>query len=250
MSSEAASMFSEPGSARLFRRWKRSLAVVALVSFGATLAGYFFLQQERYNWNLTNDAKNYHQMALAMHAFHDVVGHFPAAAICNADGKPLLSWRVAILPYLEQQKLYDQFKLNEPWDSAHNQKLLDPMPAMFALPGVNAHGDTRTHYRVFVGPDAPFTYCSGRRIADIKDGTSSTWMIVESQEAVPWTKPDELIYDAKKPLPKLGDFYAGGFSAVCMDGSVRHFSGSLPEKTIRALITHAGGEPQPDLNPH
>ena len=103
------------------------------------------------------DVKHYHQIAIAMHAYHDVVGHFPSAAICSRDGKPLLSWRVAILPYLEEAKLYKQFKLDEPWDGEHNKKLLSPMPVLYTQPGVTPAGSTDTHYRVFVGPEAPFT---------------------------------------------------------------------------------------------
>ena len=188
------------------------------------------------------DQNNFKQIALAMHNYHDAHGHFPPAAICNKDGKPLLSWRVAILPYVEQQYLYKKFRLDEPWDSEHNKKLLPLMPNVYALSGVAGEGASMTYYRVFVGPEAGFLLEKGRRLADITDGTSNTWMVVESQEGVPWTKPDELPFDRNQPLPQLGNFFNGGFNAAFMDGSVRFYPKPPPEQTIRALITPSGGE--------
>jgi RNA polymerase sigma factor (sigma-70 family) len=185
---------------------------------------------------------NLKQIGLAMHNYHDVYQEFPSAAICSRDGKPLLSWRVAILPFVEQRNLYEKFNLDEPWDSEHNKRLLPLMPKIYALPGVAAEGGNTTHYRVFVGPDAGFLIKKGRRMADITDGLSNTWMVVEARESVPWTKPDELHSDRNKPLPRLGNFFNGGFNAVFMDGSVRFSRKPPPEQTIRALITPAGGE--------
>jgi regulator of replication initiation timing len=185
---------------------------------------------------------NLQQIGLAMHVYHDNHFRFPPAAICNKQGKPLLSWRVALLPCLGQQKLHNQFKLDEPWDSEHNKKLLPQMPAIYALPRADAPIGTMTHYRVFAGPQAAFEWCKSRRVADITDGLSNTFMVVEAAEAVPWTKPDELLYDPQKPLPRLGGCYAGGFHAAFMDASVRFLSHTLPEKTLRALITPDGNE--------
>jgi len=196
----------------------------------------------------TQSANNLKQMALAMHSYHDTYRMFPPAAICDANGKPLLSWRVAILPYIEQQELYRQFKLDEPWDSAHNRKLIPQMPSTYALPAAHKKPG-ETHYRVFVGGGAGFEWSKGTRIFDITDGTSNTILAVEAAESVPWTKPDELVYDAKKPLPKLGNFYGNGRCNVALfDGSVRFLANDLPEQTLRALITRAGGEAIPPLD--
>jgi hypothetical protein len=193
--------------------------------------------------NRTKDANNLTQVAMAMLSYHDSWSSFPPAAICSKSGKPLLSWRVAILPFLkDQQKVYDRFKLDEPWDSEHNKKLVLLMPEVYALPGVTPAGGTTTHYRVFVGPQAGFLFQKTRRVADITDGMANTWMIVESREAVPWTKPEELDFDPKKPLPKLGNFLGGGFNVAFMNGSVHFYKKPPTEKTIRALITPAGGE--------
>jgi hypothetical protein len=163
-----------------------------------------------------------------------------------------LSWRVAILPFIEQFALYRQFKLDEPWDSEHNKKLLARMPRVYA-PRVGttkvAHG---TFYRVFTGPHTPFNPAGTRRglvslgarfPAGFPDGTSNTFLVVEASEAVPWTKPDELAYDAKKAVPKLGGQFPGTFLAAFADGSVRVIRSTIDEKTLRLLIDPADGMP-------
>jgi prepilin-type processing-associated H-X9-DG protein len=198
------------------------------------------VQKVREAANRVKDSNNLKQIGLAMHMYHDVHNRFPQAAICGKDGKPLLSWRVAILPYIEQDNLFKQFKLDEPWDSSHNKVLLEKMPKLYAMP--HQDSTTHTHYRVFVGPDAGFEIRKGRAMPEIVDGLSNTWMVVEAADPVPWTKPDELVYEAKGRLPKLGNFFAGGFNALFMDGSVRYFPRPPDEETMRALITHAGNE--------
>jgi hypothetical protein len=191
--------------------------------------------------NRMQSQNNLKQMALAFHNFNDVNGKCPAAAIASADGKPLLSWRVAILPYLEAGELYKEFKLDEPWDSAHNKKLLAKMPLLYAQPGTKTKEPYTTFYQVFVGKDTPFVDGKAPRIpTTFTDGTSNTIMLVEAAEAVPWTKPEDLPYDAEKPLPKLGG--KTGFIVAFWDGSVRMLSKDIDEKTLRALITPNGGE--------
>ena len=164
---------------------------------------------------------NLKQIGLAMHNYHDTYNALPAAAVVDKKGKPQLSWRVLILPYIEQDALYKEFKLDEPWDSEHNKKLLPKMPKTYALPGGKSKPEM-THYRVFVGNNAMFDYVQGTKFAQITDGLSNTWMVVEAEEGVPWTKPDELDFDPKKDLPKLGKFFGGGFNVLYADGSVRY----------------------------
>lgn len=200
------------------------------------------VQKVREAANRMRGMNNLKQMALAMHNYHDTFGHFPAAAICDKQGKPLLSWRVAVLPFLEQEALYKQFKLDQPWDSPHNIQLLKQMPKVYFREGVSRDGDTQTYYRVFTGRQAPFDLRKGRRIADFTDGTSNTLLIVEAAQSVPWTRPEELEYDPMKPIPALGRFSANGSVVGFADGSVRFLSATINEQTLRALITHNGGE--------
>jgi len=194
---------------------------------------------------------NLKQIGLAMHSYHSVYQKFPAHAIHSKDGKPLLSWRVAILPFIEEGGLYTSFKLDEPWDSEHNKKLLAQMPKTYAAPGVKTKTPHTTFYRVFVGPGTAFEGKEGRALLDFTDGTSNTLLAVESGKAVPWTKPEELPYAAKKALPKLGGIFGGNFNILIADGSVRFVRRGFNERVFRDILTRNGGEMASpnDLNP-
>jgi hypothetical protein len=228
--------------------------------------------------NRKRSAQNLREIVLGMHRYHDTLYALPPAAIIDnqdqrlpnapadkpgkslpsrgyfsrqprpsnapADkpGEPLLSWRVALLPFLGQEKLYREFKLDEPWDSEHNQKLLARMPAVYAAPGVRTRKPYLTYYQAFVGRGAAFEGPRGMRIAEFQDGTSCTLLLAEAASPVPWTKPEDLAYDPAKPLPRLGGLYGEGFNAGFCDGEVRFIRRGIDEQMLRALITRAGGE--------
>ena len=193
-------------------------------------------------------SNNLKQIALAMHNYNDAnAGNLPAHAIYSADGKtPLLSWRVAILPYIEQEGLYKQFHLDEPWDSEHNKKLIEQMPKVYLLPHAPpAKEPGRTYFQVLVGGGAVWERSAKAPglPRSFPDGTSNTLMVVEAAEPVIWTKPDDLTYDPKKPLPKLGARPGANYFLAAMgDGSARAFRRAMKEKNLRALITANGGE--------
>jgi Protein of unknown function (DUF1559) len=182
------------------------------------------------------------EIGLALHNYHDCFKGFPAAAICDKNGKPLLSWRVALLPFLEEDNLYREFKLDEPWDSKHNKALLKKIPKVYAPPGLKTKNPFSTFYRPFVGKGAAFEPNQRLRYGNFQDGLSNTLMVMEAGQAVPWTKPDDLPYDPKKPLPKLGGMCKDGFHALFGDGSVQFFKKKIDPKILHALITRDGGE--------
>jgi hypothetical protein len=188
--------------------------------------------------------KNLKEIALAMKSLHVSKRAVLRPAICDSQGKPLLSWRVAILPYMEQQELYDKFKLDEPWDSPHNKALLKEMPPGFRCPIEATLQPFTTPYRVFTGNGALFERDRDIGIVDITDGRANTLMIVESNEAVPWTKPDDLPFDraAAPPLLGAGSPHPGGFHAAMANGLVYFLKNSIDVNMFRALITRAGGE--------
>lgn len=183
---------------------------------------------------------NLKQIGLAMHAYHDAFKRFPPAATVDKAGKPLLSWRVAILPFLEQEKLYNQFKQDEPWDSAHNIKLLETIPAVYAPLDDGKGGRTKTAYCVFAGPGTVFDGNKGISFVAITDGTSNTILVVEAGEGVPWTKPQDLPYSDKEALPKLGQG-KNGFAVLMCDGSVKQFRSDFDVQQMRYAILRADG---------
>jgi RNA polymerase sigma factor (sigma-70 family) len=176
----------------------------------------------------------------AMRNYHDDKGSLPPAVLTNiGKDKALLSWRVALLPYLDEEALYKEFRLDEPWDSEHNKKLLDKMPSIYGDEG------NETAYQVFVGPDAAFDDFLGskpRKLSDITDGESRTILLAVGARRVPWTKPADLRYLSDKPLPKLGGQFKEGFHVAVADGSVFFVPSKFNEKALRAFITIAGGE--------
>jgi hypothetical protein len=180
-----------------------------------------------------------------MHSYEDTHGRLPPAAVCGEDGKPLLSWRVLLLPFLSQKDLYGQFKLDEPWDSPHNLRLLERMPSVYAPPPGKAGMVPPYHTvcHVFVGKGAAFEWGRGLRLKhDFPDGLSNTFLVVEAGKPVPWTKPEELEYDPYGPLPDLGGIFHDGFRARLADGSGVWIKKGLSEASLRAAITRNAGD--------
>ena len=189
-------------------------------------------------------ANNLKQLLIAMHNYHDTFKSFPPQAT-RKDDKKLLSWRVHLLPYLEANELYDQFHLDEPWDSDHNKKLIEKMPRVFAGQGLTDEQVKKglTNYLAPVGPRTVFEGAAGCRLADIVDGTSNTIAIVEAsaEHAVVWTSPDDWKVDFSKPFEGLRDKATGFLTAFC-DGSVHHIAEAVDWNTVRRLLQKDDGE--------
>jgi len=207
------------------------------------------LDQARAMARRSQSTKNLMQIMLAMHNFYDTHKSLPAAATYGAEGKPLLSWRVHVLPFIEQRQLYDQFKLNEPWDSPHNRTLIDKMPPVYRSPVSRLREKGKTNYVLPVGPGTSFPGREGLRFQDIRDGTSNTIGVLEADDAqaVIWTRPDDLPFDPKQPLKGLGGLHPEGFSAAYWDGSVHFFPIEIPPETLRRLINPSDGQMIPSF---
>ncbi len=187
-------------------------------------------------------SNNLKQIVLAAHNFHDANGKFPRD-VYDANGKAILSWRVLLLPYVEQHQLSQQFKLDEPWDGKNNKDLLEKMPAIYASPRVTVKTKGYTVYQGFTGKGALFGSNDDFRITSITDGTSNTLFAVETTAAVPWTKPADIPFDEKKDLPDFGKaFDSTPLGAMC-DGSVRVLdTKKISMVTLKAAVTPNGGE--------
>lgn len=168
----------------------------------------------------------------------------PQPAIMDKAGKPLLSWRVALLPHLGEKDLYEQFNLDEPWDSDHNKKLLPKMPKVYASVGKPPQIPHGTFYQVYVGEGSLFEMSKEIRYQDVGDGTVNTIAIITAPKAVPWTKPEDLPYFNDRPLPSLGGgmIEDGLFSFVTAGAGVHIGVNTVDDKLLRPAITRSGGE--------
>ena len=164
-------------------------------------------------------------------------------ASLDPKGKPLLSWRVHILPYMEESQLYNQFHLDEAWVSPHNCALIDRMPAVYRSPMSSSKEKGRTNYLLPVGNGAAFQAGKPTQIMDIQDGTSNTVMVLEVDDdhAVTWTKPDDWKYDPKHPMQGLGNLDAGRFHTAFCDGSVHVIRTRIEPEVMCSLIERADG---------
>lgn len=194
---------------------------------------------------VTNNLK---QVLLAFHNHHDTHNFFPSAFNVDGNGQPLLSWRVHVLPFLEQKALYDQFHLNEPWDSEHNKTLIAHMPNIYASEEQELVSQGRTRILVPTGPGMAFEGKDALKIPSFQDGTSNTLMAVEvtSSAAVIWTKPEDLVVDVAVPHRNLTGARGEGFMAAFADGVARPIKDSIAAETLKALFTRKGME---DIQP-
>jgi hypothetical protein len=191
--------------------------------------------------------RQFKQLALAMHTYADKNKHLPPAAICDENGNPLLSWRVAILPHVEESKLYKQFHLDEPWDSPHNRELIDQMPEVYADPSPKNRGlagDGKTTYVVPTGPGTVFDRPEGTTFKEITDGASKTVMIVEvpPERAVTWTKPDDWDVDLEHPLKGVERQDRDYITAAWCDGRGSLIPTDIDPAKFRTILTRAGEE--------
>jgi hypothetical protein len=196
--------------------------------------------------------KNLQDLAQAFERYHEANGHYPPAVVCSKDGTPLFSWRVALLPYLGEEKLYAQFDREQPWNHPKNALLLAKMPQVFANPALSA--DTtreQTCFQLLTGPKAAFH--EGRMVkkADLKDGPGQTLLLVEHQQLFPWTAPmdvsvpDDRERIEKEVLPRLGLLQGNTFRAVLFDGTIRKLKRSDVKGFMHA-VNPADGVGLPD----
>lgn len=199
-------------------------------------------------------ALNMKSLGAALLKYHEVKGHFPPVWTTDAEGKPLHSWRVLILPYLAEdglyEDLYNAIKLDEPWDSAHNQQFHTKMPMLYRCPASRLANNMTTSYSLIVGenafPQGPETL----KLADVTDPHATTIMMVERSAPVVWMKPDDISEEiATKGVHVergIGSNHMNGVLHVYFfDGTLRVIRGKPPEEIFKGLITINGGEDTP-----
>lgn len=260
-------------------------AFVLLLLAGGGFAGYWFFIRDNTSRPIVNNtnnpdnqqkkpepipdfdaAGNLKQLAMSMQEYNTAKQHLPVGIRDPKTGAPLLSWRVELLPYLgpEGKQLYEEFKLDEPWDSPHNKALLTKMPRRFQHPDRPASGAGMTYFQVFAAaprvpypsgisppfPDPLMIVPPGQPVPapklpdSFKDGPSDTILIVEAATAVPWTKPEDIsYYPVTLQLPRPGDPTKPTFLAAMADGSVRVVPRTIKDKTLRSAINLGDGQP-------
>jgi hypothetical protein len=241
----------EPAPSRAGRRLLGALPWVGLGGVGVLLVWAMVVVIGRgvRDSHKTRCANQLRQLGLALQQYEDSHRQFPAPALAGRDGTKLLSWRVAILPQLGHQALYERFHLDEPWDSAHNRLLIGEMPRVFACPGGSGQRTGKTSYLVVVGPEmdtysvnTPFAAMRGAGLYHITDGTSNTILVMETDTSVPWTKPDDLQWTKGAPLPRVASAHEGGATIVFADGATRFIKSTIAPDTLQAILTINGGE--------
>lgn len=243
-----------------------------LPKLGSAAAGQLVeaVSQSRDAARRSQSANNMKQIMLAMHNWADIKRvpgspdvRFPPPVIMGKDGKGTVphSWRVEMLPFLDQAELYNQYNFDEPWDSETNKRVLEKMPAVFRHPADDPKSTTSSYY-VLVGSklleekpadgggaSAPeggfptaFSAKKGMLFSQITDGTSNTIATVEAKAGIPWTKPDDIVFDPIKDLPKLGGYAKEGFYVGFCDGSVRFLKNDVDSKRLKLMIMPADGQ--------
>lgn len=241
------------------RSWFKILArVLVFLSlllggiFGGLLALDSLLTAYKSAARAAQCSNNLKQIALALHQYHEVYGSYPPRYVADAAGRPMHSWRVLLLPFLEQEALYREYDFREPWDGPKNIKLLARMPSLFACPSDQRRRDGRTNYVAIGGPETMFPGATSVKNSEVTDGLANTLTVVETTSLdVPWTAPVDLdvrtmsmrINDPDRPGMSSG--HPGGAHVALGDGTVTTLKNAQPAKQLRTFTTIRAG----DLNP-
>jgi hypothetical protein len=226
------------------KRWNIVVAAVVAVTFLAVV-GRMWLSSFKAEYaavRRNTTSARLKLIALAMHTYEGQNGQLPATAIYSRDGKPLLSWRVVILPFIDEKALYEQFHLDEPWNSPHNAALISKMPDMYQPPAGEYKDTGKTCYLAPVGEKVAFNGSKGRSSWTVGHYPDRTILVVEAARdpAVEWTKPSDLPFDENDPWAGLRDSRDRGLMVLYLDGGVEEIPTSTPNDALNRLFFIAG----------
>jgi len=189
-------------------------------------------------------ANNLKQIALALQNYESVHQSLPPAYTVDVEGRPLHSWRTLILPYLEQQPLYETIDLSKAWDDPVNRGARETKLLVYQCPSADCPPG-HTAYLAVLAANGCFRATGPRRLSEITDNPDSTLMVVDadSGHAVPWMSPRDT---DEQWLLNLGTVarlpHPGGAQVVCVGGNVLFLSAGLQAATLRALVSIDGND--------
>jgi hypothetical protein len=194
---------------------------------------------------------NLKQIVLGLHNYHDAYGCLPPAYIADDNGKPMHSWRVLLLPFVEREKLYKQYRFDEPWDGPNNGSLAARHPQILCYDCPSEYPAPMTSYVAVVGPGTAWHGAKPRCFDDFADGLDCTIMVVEvANSGIHWMEPRDLDFATLPMVVNPPEGFLGisgnhvfkGANVAFADFSVRFLKEDLPAQTLRALLTIDGGE--------
>jgi prepilin-type processing-associated H-X9-DG protein len=187
-----------------------------------------------------------------MHNYNQAYGCFPPAYLADKNGKPMHSWRVLLLPYMDQKALYDMYRFNEPWDSANNRRVTDLAIGLYQCSSEPDRKNPTTNYMMVVGPHMLSDGPHSKTLKEITDGTSNTIMVVEvADSGTWWAEPHDLNFEQmsfkinNSKRQGISSYHVGGVNVAFCDGSVRFLRDSTNPELVKAMLTIDGGEPIP-----
>jgi hypothetical protein len=205
------------------------------------------IQGARYAARVLQCRNNLRDIGIALQLYHAEYSCYPPAFVADDSGRPMHSWRVLLLPYIDDEcrALYRKYRLSEPWDGTENKKLLASRPSIFGCPMRGRTGNLQqTAYAAATGPNCVFRGASALSSDDITDAPSQTLLIAEVTDAdIPWTKPEDIVV-SQHPTPGdrrgFSSDQGGGFYGLFADGSVCWLENRLTPATLGALVTCNG----------
>jgi hypothetical protein len=237
------------------------LAVVGICVLGCAGIGIFGIGRlsvpgisaARQAAQRSQSQNNLKQIGLALHNYYDAFKSLPPAYIADENGRPMHSWRVLILPFLEEQNLYQQYRFDEPWDGPNNSLLASRIPMVYQPVNDPAAVPGTTHYLAIVGPRTVFPGATPTQFQNITDGLSNTIAIAEATKAVNWMEPTDLDYAlmtfrVNDPGGNdIGSTSPGGANVMMMDGAVRFLPETIDPVTIQHLLEKDDGSVVPSF---
>jgi Protein of unknown function (DUF1559) len=239
------------------RRFRvRTLVVVVLIVGGLVGVLGRAMRQAKEAARASQCICNLCMIKMALLNYHEANGSFPPAYVADATGRPMHSWRVLILPFMEQPALYNAYNMAEPWDGPNNRKLLEQRPNVYNCPS-RVGEPTLTSYVAITGPGTAFPGSKATKLGDIHDGPGQTILVSEiSNVDIAWSEPRDLdvktmswvIDDPSKP--SISSPHESGPAVVFADATYRRLKTYHPPEALKAMTTIDGGEPVDMEKPH